>query len=160
MNFASFAPLVSSSASPALLPLQSLFRFFFASSATPQPILPNKRPCNRTACQPAFLKPDLKPGLKTSHKPSHKPSLESSLKPNIVQRLPDNRAAAGPHQNTSTISAPRHQKPTLRVVRMFESGQSPKAVGRMVICGRMADVCAELDRLVGREQAIRDGVIH
>lgn len=152
MNFASFAPLVSSSASPALLPLQSLFRFFFASSAYPQTILPDKRPSNRTACQPAFLKPGMKPGPKPSPTPS--------LKPGIVQRLPDNCATAGLHQNTPTVSAPRHQKPTLRVVRMFESGQSPKAVGRMVICGRMADVCAELDRLVGPEQAIRDEVIH
>ncbi len=44
--------------------------------------------------------------------------------------------------------------PVVRVVRMLESGQSPKAVGRMVISGRMADVCAELDRLVSREETV------
>ncbi|HOZ63889.1 MAG TPA: hypothetical protein PK497_05735 [Burkholderiaceae bacterium] len=35
----------------------------------------------------------------------------------------------------------------LRVVRVMEAGQTPTQVGRMVISGRMADVCAELDRL-------------
>ncbi len=35
----------------------------------------------------------------------------------------------------------------LRVVRVLEAGQAPGSVGRMVISGRMADVCAELDRL-------------
>ncbi len=39
----------------------------------------------------------------------------------------------------------------LRVVRVMESGQARTSVGRMVISGRMADVCAELDRLVACE---------
>ena len=42
------------------------------------------------------------------------------------------------------------QRP-LRVVRMLEAGQAPAAVGRMTISGRMADVCAELDRLAACE---------
>jgi hypothetical protein len=41
----------------------------------------------------------------------------------------------------------------LRVVRILESGACPAHVGRLVISGRMADVCAELDRLVAREAA-------
>lgn len=41
----------------------------------------------------------------------------------------------------------------LRVVRVMEAGQTPAQVGRMVISGRMADVCAELDRLAAREAA-------
>jgi hypothetical protein len=41
---------------------------------------------------------------------------------------------------------PTVQKP-LRVVRILEAGQAPTQVGRMTISGRMADVCAELDRL-------------
>ncbi|WP_294768185.1 hypothetical protein [uncultured Rhodoferax sp.] len=41
----------------------------------------------------------------------------------------------------------------LRVVRVVESGQARTAVGRMVISGRMADVCAELDRLAASEAA-------
>jgi len=42
----------------------------------------------------------------------------------------------------------------LRVVRVVEAGQARAGVGRMVISGRMADVCAELDRLAAREAAL------
>ncbi len=42
----------------------------------------------------------------------------------------------------------------LRVVRVLEVGQTQSGVGRMVISGRMADVCAELDRLAAREAAL------
>jgi hypothetical protein len=41
--------------------------------------------------------------------------------------------------------------PSLRVVHVHESGQNASGAGRMVISGRMADVCAELDRLVAME---------
>lgn len=41
----------------------------------------------------------------------------------------------------------------VRVVRVLEAGQAHSAVGRMLISGRMADVCAELDRLAAREVA-------
>ena len=44
------------------------------------------------------------------------------------------------------------QRP-LRVVRVMEAGQPRSQVGRMVISGRMADVCAELDRLAACETA-------
>jgi hypothetical protein len=39
----------------------------------------------------------------------------------------------------------------LRVVRILEADHNPANVGRMKISGRMADVCAELDRLAARE---------
>lgn len=39
----------------------------------------------------------------------------------------------------------------LRVVRVMDAGCSPHAAGRMMISGRMADVCAELDRMALRE---------
>jgi hypothetical protein len=39
----------------------------------------------------------------------------------------------------------------VRVVRVVESGQPARQCGRLVITGRMADVCAELDRMVERE---------
>lgn len=40
----------------------------------------------------------------------------------------------------------------LRVVRIAEDGaHSPHGAGRMVMSGRMADICAELDRLVHLE---------
>ena len=45
-------------------------------------------------------------------------------------------------------------KKPLRVVRVVEAGQARTSVGRMVISGRMADVCAELDRLAAREAAL------
>ena len=40
---------------------------------------------------------------------------------------------------------------SLRVLRVSESDQRVKGAGRMVISGRMADVCAELDRLAAIE---------
>ena len=39
----------------------------------------------------------------------------------------------------------------LRIVRILEADQAPAQVGRLRISGRMADVCAELDRLAARE---------
>jgi len=50
-------------------------------------------------------------------------------------------------QNTSILQP-------LRVIRVVEAGQARSSSGRMVISGRMADVCAELDRLVAREAAL------
>ena len=50
--------------------------------------------------------------------------------------------------------------PVVRVIRMLESGQSRSSVGRMVISGRMVDVCAELDRLANREEASGEQGIH
>ena len=42
------------------------------------------------------------------------------------------------------------QRP-LRVLRVVEANHAPASAGRMVISGRMADVCAELDRLAALE---------
>ncbi len=39
----------------------------------------------------------------------------------------------------------------LRVLQVLEAGQTSAQVGRMRISGRMADVCAELDRLAAHE---------
>jgi len=39
----------------------------------------------------------------------------------------------------------------LRVARVMEDQQSRHNAGRMIISGRMADVCAELDRLAELE---------
>ena len=48
--------------------------------------------------------------------------------------------------------APSHaQQRALRVLRVSEQGETASCAGRMVISGRMADVCAELDRLVALE---------
>ena len=53
-------------------------------------------------------------------------------------RMPATRVAAAP------------VKP-LRVVRVLEPSTPRAAAGRMVISGRFADVCAELDRLAAQE---------
>jgi len=53
------------------------------------------------------------------------------------------RAAAG---------AERPRRP-LRVVRVVDGSFAPARAGRMFMSGRMADVCAELDRLAALETA-------
>lgn len=49
------------------------------------------------------------------------------------------------------VPARRNVQRPLRTVRVMEVNQAPGHVGRMVMSGRMADVCAELDRLVACE---------
>jgi hypothetical protein len=55
----------------------------------------------------------------------------------------------------TTAPARHHHSPRrpLRVVRVVESSHAARGAGRMVISGRMADVCAELDRLAALEAA-------
>ena len=60
-------------------------------------------------------------------------------------------SCAIPVRATAPIHA--HRKP-LRVVRVLEAGQTRASVGRMVISGRMAYVCAELDRLAEAEASL------
>ncbi|MEO0028854.1 MAG: hypothetical protein RJB45_895 [Pseudomonadota bacterium] len=48
----------------------------------------------------------------------------------------------------------------LRVMRIAEQGDAPSCAGRMVISGRMADVCAELDRLVALEAQKKSSLPH
>lgn len=95
----------------------------------------------------------------------------SKVKTSACMPLPDfRRSAANDSSATKTVAAHAFpvrsagQKPSsfraktaaprrLRVVREFEAGISPSCAGRMVISGRMADVCAELDRMAQREAA-------
>ena len=49
------------------------------------------------------------------------------------------------------LSTPTSRATPLRVVRLSEAGAQPECAGRMRISGRMADVCAELARLVAKE---------
>ena len=48
------------------------------------------------------------------------------------------------------MSVPRAPK-ALRVVRVLDPAAPRSTAGRMVISGRLADVCAELDRLAAQE---------
>jgi hypothetical protein len=58
------------------------------------------------------------------------------------------RRTVAVHEPTS----PAARRP-LRVLRVVESNEAPAHAGRMLISGRMADVCAELDRLAANEAA-------
>ncbi|MDB5752477.1 MAG: hypothetical protein JWP65_2898 [Ramlibacter sp.] len=60
---------------------------------------------------------------------------------------------AAPIHTTVRASAPlrRSADKPLRVVRVLDPSASRAVAGRMVISGRLADVCAELDRLVAQE---------
>lgn len=61
-----------------------------------------------------------------------------------------------PSHDLINWSAPETRASThrlLRVVRIVEAGQAPDNGERMVIAGRMFDVCAELDRLAARESS-------
>ena len=54
------------------------------------------------------------------------------------------------------LRAPRGQstRRPLRVVRVVEADRRRTSSGRMVISGCMADVCAELDRMIQKEGAM------
>jgi hypothetical protein len=56
-----------------------------------------------------------------------------------------------PILKTPALRVAKRAVQPLRVVRVVEAGQAAASSGRMLISGRMADVCAELDRLAARE---------
>jgi len=64
---------------------------------------------------------------------------------------PTPREAAQTSKANSQNVAPSR----LRIVREFDANVGPACAGRMVISGRMADVCAELDRMAQREAALQ-----
>lgn len=136
MNIALFAV-------PGLLaPLQDLFRWFTSSAlpaigtAPPSTLRQNEITTNSIASHARQTRATGENSFRIQTlKPS--PALFTLLALPTLPRLP-------------TISTPP-ALPILRVVRVFEAGQAPANVGRMVISGRMADVCAELDRLAARE---------
>jgi len=84
------------------------------------------------------------------------PHLFASLQA-VLGWLAGSPAAAVPA--VSAHSGPRPSVPAatvgpakpLRVVRVLEPSASRAVAGRMVISGRLADVCAELDRLAAQE---------
>ena len=72
-------------------------------------------------------------------------------------------------QSSSIANKPIANKPNanmlakqraLRVHRVSEQGEAPHCAGRMVISGRMSDVCAELDRLVALEAQKKPTLTH
>ena len=79
-----------------------------------------------------------------------KPRDKASVRPFWPHRhavcVPSTKPSAQPQRFHALPKAP-----ALRVLRVTESDQRVKGAGRMVISGRMADVCAELDRLAAIE---------
>ena len=64
-------------------------------------------------------------------------------------------SAVRSHPPRAQACSPRPaMRAPLRVLRVMEAGQAPAQVGRMRISGRMADVCAELDRLAACESRL------
>ena len=58
---------------------------------------------------------------------------------------------------STAVRPPNTASRPLRVVRVMEAGQAAAHGGRMVISGRMADVCAELERMAERESMLGAG---
>jgi hypothetical protein len=73
----------------------------------------------------------------------------------VVRPFPIKPGTSRSSSSWTTLPGSCHKKPRrpLRVVRVAEAGPAPVVAGRMVISGRMADVCAELDRLAALETA-------
>jgi hypothetical protein len=80
-----------------------------------------------------------------NQRPSPTPRSSGRLHPSWATRT----AVCAPPVSKVTPSVT--QAPCLKVLRVRESGDGPQTSGRMVISGRMADVCAELDRLAALE---------
>ena len=73
----------------------------------------------------------------------------------VIQR-PVQQLANAQSINTAALAlAATSARPIsrLKVMREFEPGMGRSQSGRMVISGRMADVCAELDRIAQKETA-------
>jgi hypothetical protein len=70
-----------------------------------------------------------------------------------------NTASVSTFTSNSSAAGLSHQR-ALRVMRIAEQGDAPSCAGRMVISGRMADVCAELDRLVALEAQKKTALPH
>lgn len=77
--------------------------------------------------------------LRTGYRPACSPNAPQSAR----------RPQAGGWTATDAHRLPRASVP-LRVRRILDADQATHQAGRMVISGRMADVCAELDRLALR----------
>ncbi len=77
-----------------------------------------------------------------SHRPLvHTPAPRQASTQNIIQQT----------QTAATAAACIRPVSRLKVMREFEPGMARTQSGRMVISGRMSDVCAELDRITQKE---------
>ena len=79
---------------------------------------------------------------------SHRPAIHSP-----VPRLPDAQIVVKRQPITAFKTVSNQPVSRLKVMREFEPGMGRSQAGRMAISGRMADVCAELDRIALKESA-------
>jgi hypothetical protein len=109
-------------------PLQGLLSLFVPPQAA-------------SANAPAFTRPT------SPHRSPHQATIQ-------VRSIDSSRWLRGSSQVAlKQARDPSRYIPTsrLKIVRQFDPGVGPTYAGRMVISGRMADVCAELDRMAERE---------
>jgi len=102
------------------------------------------------------------PGLQSAATPSSTAlSVVSRLKHWLERALVPETAAGGAGAPASVAQVPERVAPAaytstpciLRVVHESDAAIGAECAGRMVISGRMADVCAELDRMALRAAA-------
>ena len=79
-------------------------------------------------------------------------TMPARVHPAHAQRMARPLARPSTHRPAS-LATPAPRPAALRVVRVCDAHNPSGEMGRLVISGRMADVCAELDRLVAREAA-------
>lgn len=110
-----------------LSPIQAVFAFF-----SPQRSVKHAQPIFRAELSPkrdAFFAVEASTVPKNACRPA-----QFVLNPASVQKQ-------------ITSSRRNCQVSSLKVLREFEPGKSRSSTGRLVISGRMADVCAVLDRM-------------
>ncbi|WP_418116568.1 hypothetical protein ABL849_16995 [Variovorax sp. 375MFSha3.1] len=91
----------------------------------------------------------LMPARRPSHRRDHLDSAESSAGLRYVAVRPACTARTGGTAPSEAAAAAR----PLRVVRVVDGKGQQRNSNRVLISGRMADVCAELDRLAALEAA-------
>ncbi len=74
-----------------------------------------------------------------------------ALPPKPQKQAPCTPRSARPAELQTPPSQCKPLRRPLRIVRIVDTGHPPASAGRMTISGSMADVCAELDRLVMAE---------
>lgn len=79
--------------------------------------------------------------------PTVKPTAQSDLASNISSSR--HRAANQAQYSMDRSVIPTYSRRKVRVVRVADAAIPATAAGRMVISGRLSEVCAELERLSG-----------
>jgi hypothetical protein len=88
-----------------------------------------------------------------------KPENERPAKGRVVAQTRGPAAIYPLLRGQSQVPAPNRGPRTvtnhrpLRIVRVIDAGQARNNAGRIVISGRIDDICAELDRMAQRESA-------